>query len=101
MGLELPGLAIEFVDPGSRRVKVDIELNLGEAGDSISGGFAFASDLFDAATIERHRGYLLAAARALVTDASLPARRASLIGPAERLLVIETWNEACHLDPEA
>ncbi len=91
-GLDLPGLTVEPAGRAPDAVKFDIELSLGVADGSIVGGFLYSSALFDAATIERHRGYLVAALRALVADADQPALRVDLLDPAERTLLLETWN---------
>ncbi len=92
-GLDLPGLTIEPAGGPPDAVKFDIELSLGVADGSIVGGFLYSSALFDAATIERHRGYLVAALRALVADADQPALRVDLLDAAERTLTLETWNQ--------
>src|ERR1043165_442443 len=42
--------------------------------------------------MERHRGYLVAMLRAMVADARQPVARAELLAPAERTLLLETWN---------
>src|SRR5262249_12753336 len=91
-GLDLPGLHVEPAGAPRGAVKFDLELSLGEAEGAIVGGLHYARALFDAATIERHRGYLEAVLRALVADAGQPAHRVEILGAAERALVLETWN---------
>jgi non-ribosomal peptide synthetase component F len=49
----------------------------------------YARALFDATTIERHRGYLVAVLRALVADADRSIARIDLLGAAERALVLD------------
>src|SRR5690348_4591243 len=70
--LELPGLAVTPVGGAPDRVKFDVELSLGEMNGCIVGGLLYARALFDAATMERHRGYLVAMLRAMVANARQP-----------------------------
>ncbi len=89
---DLPGLRVEPAGAPLDSVKFDLDLSLGSAGGSIVGELHYASALFDAATIERHRGYLVATLRAMVADADQPVARVDLVGPAERALLLETWS---------
>jgi len=90
--LELPGLAVRPVGGAPDRVKFDVELSLGEVDGGIAGGLLYARALYDATTMERYRGYLVAMLRAMVVDARQPVARAELLGSAERTLLLETWN---------
>ncbi|RWO75865.1 condensation domain-containing protein, partial [Mesorhizobium sp.] len=81
---DLAGLSVEAAGEGYDQVKVDLELSLGECGEVIAGTFGYASALFDEATIERQRGYLLALLRAMVADAGQPVGRIELLPAAER-----------------
>ena len=60
--LELPGLTAAPLRIPHSFAKFDLTLSLAEAGGRISGGLEYATALFDRATIERHAGYLRAAA---------------------------------------
>nr|WP_245322598.1 non-ribosomal peptide synthetase [Bradyrhizobium valentinum] len=91
--LELPGLRAEITDIPLQQVKFDLELNLGEAGGRIVGALNYATALFDETTIKRHRGYLLAMLRAMVTDADQIVDRIDVTGVEERKLLLDTWNE--------
>ncbi len=62
---DLPGLRVEAAGNGYDQVKFDLELNLSEHGEAIAGTLGYATALFDQATIERQRGYLLALLRAM------------------------------------
>ncbi len=99
-GLALPGLTIGPAGAPPDIVRFDLELSLGEDGGAIVGGFRYSTAVFDAATIERHRGYLVATLRALVADADRPVARVSVIGPAERALVVDTWNQTEAASPD-
>ncbi|MCG1019984.1 AMP-binding protein, partial [Mycetohabitans sp. B4] len=72
--------------------KFDLDLHLYEAGGEIVGGLNYATALFDRATIERHVGYLQTMLQAMAADASPPVTRVELLSPAERTLLLQTWN---------
>ncbi|MGC5845271.1 condensation domain-containing protein, partial [Mesorhizobium abyssinicae] len=90
--LDLPGLSVEAAGGGFDQVKFDLELSLGERGEEIAGTLRYATALFDEATIERQRGYLLALLRAMVADAGQPVGRIELLSAAERGYLLEELN---------
>ncbi|MCG1048882.1 AMP-binding protein, partial [Mycetohabitans sp. B6] len=73
-------------------VKFDLDLHLYESGEEIVGALGYATALFDRATIERHIGYLQTTLQAMAADASHPVTRVELLSPAERTLLLQTWN---------
>ncbi|MDK1390174.1 condensation domain-containing protein, partial [Sinorhizobium sp. 8-89] len=89
---DLPGLSVEPAGNGLDQVKFDLELSLGEHDGIIAGTFGYATALFDAATIERQRGYLLALLRAMVADAGQPVGRIELLSSDERSYLLEELN---------
>ncbi|TDC69508.1 methyltransferase, partial [Micromonospora sp. KC606] len=89
----LDGLSVSPVDTEYEVAKFDLDLALGEAGDEIVGALGYATALFDASTIERHAGYLEAVLRGFVADAASPVGRLDLVGPRERRLLLEEWND--------
>ncbi|MET4727492.1 amino acid adenylation domain-containing protein/thioester reductase-like protein [Lysobacter enzymogenes] len=80
----LPGLEVRGEPLRLRWAKFDLELVLGERDGLIEGGLNYASALFDAATIERHRDYLLAALRAFAAEDARPLAQWPLLPPRER-----------------
>ncbi|MCF7697667.1 amino acid adenylation domain-containing protein, partial [Mycetohabitans sp. B2] len=56
------------------------------------GALGYASALFDRATIERHVGYLQTMLQAMAAGAAHPVTRVELLAPAERTLLLKTWN---------
>ncbi|MCF2135563.1 non-ribosomal peptide synthetase, partial [Mycetohabitans sp. B3] len=88
----LPGLTATPAELEYDVVKFDIELNLSEAGDEIIGSLAYATALFERSTIERHVGYLQAMLRAMVACPQQPVATLELLSPAERQLLLQTWN---------
>ncbi|HEU4881787.1 MAG TPA: amino acid adenylation domain-containing protein, partial [Longimicrobium sp.] len=92
-GLELPGLAVGGVASTARPpAKVDLSLSLREAGDRIVGGLAYATALFDRATVERHVGYLRQVLQEMVADERQHVDQLALMPEGERARVVEEWN---------
>ncbi|WP_350307856.1 hypothetical protein, partial [Photorhabdus viridis] len=52
----------------------------------------YASALFDAATMARQVGYLHAVLQAMVGQAQQPVGTIDILAPAERRLLLKTWN---------
>jgi non-ribosomal peptide synthetase component F len=80
----MAGLAIEPFDTGPVPAKFDLELSMVEADGALAASIVYATDLFDAATIERLAGHFARLLDAIVAD---PERRTSelpLLGEAER-----------------
>ncbi|MET4484438.1 condensation domain-containing protein, partial [Bradyrhizobium sp. F1.13.3] len=96
---DLPGLLVEAAGDGFDQVKFDLELNLGEQGEVIAGTLGYATALFDQATIERQRGYLLALLRAMVADAQQEVGRIELLPPDERAYLVEELNRTAAAYP--
>ncbi|WP_244514878.1 condensation domain-containing protein, partial [Ensifer sp. LCM 4579] len=88
----LPGLSVKAAGHGLDQVKFDLELNLGDQGEVIAGILGYATALFDRATIERQRGYLLALLRAMVADAGQPVGRIDILPAEERRYLLEELN---------
>ncbi|MBM7127892.1 condensation domain-containing protein, partial [Dyella mobilis] len=92
--LALPGVRVEPVSLISDIAKFDLELALGETEDgAIEGVLNYATALFDAATIERHRGYLLAMLQAMVAEPLASVAQVDLLAAEERELLLHTWNQ--------
>jgi amino acid adenylation domain-containing protein len=90
--LELPGLHVETIDTGYEAAKFDLELDLADGVEGISGHLRYASALFDASTIERYRGYLVTLLQAMIDDDARPIARIDLLSAAERTLQLDVWN---------
>jgi amino acid adenylation domain-containing protein len=91
--LELPGLKLASAGkPARATAKFDLSLSLQEAGGRISGGLVYATALYDAATIERHLGYLRRVLEEMVADDAQALDRLPMLADAERRQVVEEWN---------
>ncbi|MCA1371930.1 AMP-binding protein, partial [Bradyrhizobium sp. BRP14] len=89
---DLPGLSVEAAGSAYDEVKFDLELSIGECGEEIAGTFGYATALFDRATIERQRGYLLALLRAMLADARQTVGRIDILPAEERTYLLEELN---------
>ena len=90
--LSLDGLEVASLPVAFEQVRFDLELSLREAGDRIVGELAYASALFDPATIERHSAYLEQMLRAMAADIAQPVSRIALIDDAERQWLLHDLN---------
>ncbi|WP_338911146.1 non-ribosomal peptide synthase/polyketide synthase [Mycetohabitans rhizoxinica] len=89
---KLPELQVTSAGTSLDTLKFDLELSLSEGSDGVNGVLQYATDLFDAATIERQAGYLLTLLRAMVAAPDQPVKRIDLLSSEERTLLLETWN---------
>uniref|UniRef100_UPI0030833345 amino acid adenylation domain-containing protein n=1 Tax=Photorhabdus temperata TaxID=574560 RepID=UPI0030833345 len=89
----LPALAVSSINPKIDTVKYELELGLYEEEDQIVGGLNYSTALFDQQTIERQVGYLHRVLKAMVANSQQLVREIDILAPAERHLLLETWNE--------
>ncbi|SHM69443.1 amino acid adenylation domain-containing protein [Duganella sacchari] len=92
--LELPGLTAETVGGAPEFAQFDLSLELREIDDRIGGQLNYATALFDEATIQRQWTYLHAMLRQMVTDDAQLVDQIDLLSPAERSLVLDSFNQS-------
>lgn len=92
MTMELPGLRVRVRPPGRTTCKFDLFVSLTETADSLEGFFEYATDLFDAATMERLRDAFLRVLEQVAASPDTPVQDLDLLGDAERLRIISTFN---------
>ncbi|HSU17577.1 non-ribosomal peptide synthetase [Longimicrobium sp.] len=91
--LELPGLRLARAGSSAHTTaKFDLSLTLTERGGRIAGSLEYATALFDAATVERHVGYLRRVLEEMAADEGRTIDRLEILPEAERRLVVEEWN---------
>ncbi|WP_175485733.1 non-ribosomal peptide synthetase [Lysobacter sp. yr284] len=88
----LPGVDVRAEPLRLRWAKFDLELVLGERDGVIEGGLNYACALFDPASIERHRDYLLAALDALAAQRPGPVAHWPLLPSRERESLVSARN---------
>ena len=91
--LELPGLQLSSVQVNNPIAHFDLTLIMQEDEDGISGTFEYATDLFDAATIERMSGHLRTLLDVVVSNAHQALSQVLLLNEAERHLLLTEYNE--------
>jgi amino acid adenylation domain-containing protein len=93
----LPQLQIEHLPWSSPSAQFDLTLNTTLSADAFAASFSYATDLFDAATIEQLARHWQALLRAIVIDADQPVASLALLDEAERELIINGWNTPSHV----
>ncbi|MFD6884797.1 amino acid adenylation domain-containing protein, partial [Rhodococcus sp. NPDC060084] len=105
--LELPGLSVSGVDFDAQIAKFDLQLTLSEgfaedgSPDGFRADFTYATDLFDAATVEGFAERFVRILEAVVADPSCRVGDIDLLGADERVTVLERWNDTSHPVPES
>ncbi|MEE2034672.1 condensation domain-containing protein, partial [Rhodococcus chondri] len=90
ISFELPGLNISGLDTGEVAAKFDLMLTLegryDDAGDpaEMVAGFTYATDLFDAATVERFAERFVRIVEAVVADPTVTVGDIDILGVTER-----------------
>jgi len=78
------------VDSGT--AKLDLQLQLSDRPEGISGRFSYNTDLFDAATISRMAGHFHTLLKGVVTDPDQHLSGLPLLSQAERHQLLVEWN---------
>ncbi|MFD4606483.1 amino acid adenylation domain-containing protein, partial [Streptomyces sp. NPDC058464] len=78
---------------GGFQVKYDLALTLGDTGGAVTGRIDYSTALFDAATVERLAGHVLATLGTVAADPERPLSRIPVLTAAERDQVVRRWNE--------
>ncbi|WP_164014709.1 non-ribosomal peptide synthetase [Pyxidicoccus trucidator] len=90
--LELPGLRLHPLAPDSLPARFDLNLALEETPAGFSGSLHYATDLFDASTIERMWGHLRTLLAAISEDATRPVALLPLLSPEEQRQLLVEWS---------
>ncbi|NDU72006.1 hypothetical protein GWI34_05120 [Actinomadura sp. DSM 109109] len=97
--LDLPGTVAEpVVVPSGAGAKFDLSLYLNEDRGRLAGTFEYATDIFDAATIERLAGHLVEVLRAVTADPDLPVSLLPDLRPGSTPGIASDGSEAGHPD---
>ncbi|WP_232512596.1 non-ribosomal peptide synthetase [Rhodococcus pyridinivorans] len=96
--LELPGLTVSALDVDVALAKFDLQVTVSD--DATAEGYlvelTYATDLFDARTMESFAERLTRILTAVVTEPALPVGDVALLDDAERTDVLATWNATEH-----
>jgi amino acid adenylation domain-containing protein len=92
-GDALAGLEVSAVAAPHDIAKFDLSLTFTRAAQGLRGNLIYSTDLFDRATVERMLGHLERVLEQVAADADVRLSRLELLGPAERALVLQAWND--------
>jgi amino acid adenylation domain-containing protein len=90
--LALPGLVWTWMDAERDITIFDLALYLYENSEGLSGAFQYATDLFDAQTIERMAGHYQNILRGILISPDCRVHELSLLSEAERRVLTVDWN---------
>ncbi len=93
IAVELPGLTLSPLDIGSPGANFDLNVQLTEAPDGITGWIEYRTDLFDAPTVDRMAGHLRNLLAAVAAHPGEHLSRLSLLSPEERFELVHEWND--------
>ncbi len=97
----LPQLSVDHLPWNTPSAQFDLTLNTSLSEQAFSASISYATDLFDAATIEQLSRHWLALLRAIILDAEQPVARLPLLDGTERSQIIEGWNVPVSQNPKA
>ncbi|HJX29670.1 MAG TPA: amino acid adenylation domain-containing protein, partial [Thermoanaerobaculia bacterium] len=92
--LRIPGLTFAPVEAPATTAKFDLTLNLVETEEGIAGGFEYATDLFDAATVQRLLGHFANLLVNAAVDPDRNLREIPLLSAPELHQVTVEWTAA-------
>lgn len=89
----LPGLELQRIHSREVVAKLDLSLNLYEAGDGVKGAFEFDTALFKPETVQALAKHFLALLQSIVENPDLPIAGLPLLPAADRQRQLVEWNE--------
>ena len=105
-GFELAGLAVRSEPVGIGSAKFDLSFSFTEqrgmdgAAEGIAVAIDYATDLFDAVTIEHLGRRLVRVFEGIAADPARPVGSLDILAPAERHQLLEGWNATAHAVPD-
>ncbi|MFL6120384.1 non-ribosomal peptide synthetase, partial [Actinophytocola sp.] len=96
----LPDLTVEDVTLRRDAANFDLSIDFTEHTDRIDCLVEYSTDLFDAATVQRLAGHLLALLDAVTATPRAPLAELAWLSAAERHTLLHTWNGAAHDVPD-
>jgi len=91
--LQLEDLEVLRLPSRSERVHFDLEMNLRQLSEKLSGVIVFSTDLFDAVRIERMVGHFLILLEGIVTDPNQCIGELPMLTEGERHQLLVEWND--------
>ncbi|MGQ5273748.1 amino acid adenylation domain-containing protein, partial [Xanthomonas arboricola pv. corylina] len=98
---EVPGLVLSPLESQQTTTQFDLSLSLSEADEVLEGGLEYASDLFDAATVQRWCAHLVKVLEAMVADDRQAVAAVPLLADFERDQLVRAFNQTASAPVEA
>jgi amino acid adenylation domain-containing protein len=98
--LELPGLTLTRMPSAQDSTRYDLSLSLRRDGDAMVGEIEYATDLYNATTIDRYFGYFQIMLEAMCTDDRQRVGELPLMSNRQRACVVNDFNAATSAIPE-
>ncbi|WP_050507433.1 non-ribosomal peptide synthetase [Pseudomonas syringae] len=95
----LPQLSVDHLPWNTPSAQFDLTLNTSLSEQAFSASISYATDLFDAASIEQLSRHWLALLRAVVIDAEQPVAHLPLLDARERSQIVDGWNTPVSHNP--
>ncbi|WP_431479914.1 non-ribosomal peptide synthase/polyketide synthase [Pseudomonas simiae] len=91
--LQLPGLDLQAVDWAGHSTQFDLNLETEESAEGLWASLTYATDLFDATTVERLAEHWQNLLRAVVNDASQAVDELAMLSAPQWQQMVEAWND--------
>jgi amino acid adenylation domain-containing protein len=93
LAVALPGLTLSILDLERATARFDLTLEIQQSEAGLRGLLEYATDLFEASSVERWTGHLVQLLGAAVTAPGRPLAELPLLAAAERRQLLASWNE--------
>ena len=92
--IALPGVSLEPIEVAAEVAKFDLTLSVTQADDGLICAFEYATDLFDAGTIERMAAHFVRLLTAAVSAPQAPLASLPMLDANETRQLLDGWNPA-------
>ncbi|MFF1902981.1 amino acid adenylation domain-containing protein [Kitasatospora sp. NPDC058218] len=97
---DVAGLRLEPVEVDGTTARFDLELQVFDRPEGLSGRFDYNSDLFDAATVDQLSGHLGLLVENLLADPDRPVGQVPMLAAQEERRLRDRWNDTRREWPE-
>ncbi|MGK9418713.1 non-ribosomal peptide synthase/polyketide synthase [Pseudomonas cedrina] len=93
------GLELALVEWQARTTQFDLTLDTYEKSGTLHAALTYATDLFDAASIQRMAGHWLSLLQAMVADGEQCIGELPMLAPEEQQVLVHAWNQTARTYP--
>ncbi|HYD78164.1 MAG TPA: amino acid adenylation domain-containing protein, partial [Paucimonas sp.] len=98
--MRMPGVSLEEVELPHVTTQFDLSLSLRDNGETLEGDLEYASDLFEAATVERLMRHFAILLEGMAADDQVLVSRLPLLDDAQRRRLLVDFNDTAHPYPD-